>query len=116
MRGYLLRGGRILDPSQKMDEKADLLIEKGKIAAIGKDLHEARNRKRGDKTTDPIILEIQGKIVSPGLIDMHTHLREPGFEYKETIETGSRAAAAGGFDGRGLHAEHESGQRQSFRD
>lgn len=97
MRGILLRGGRILDPSQKMDEKADLLIEKGKIAAIGKDLHEARSRKRGDKTIEPIILEIQGKIVLPGLIDMHTHLREPGFEYKETIETGSRAAAAGGF-------------------
>ena len=97
MRGILLRGGRILDPSQKMDETADLLIEKGKIAAIGKDLHEARSRKRGDKTIEPIILEIQGKIVSPGLIDMHTHLREPGFEYKETIETGSRAAAAGGF-------------------
>jgi dihydroorotase len=97
MRGYLFRGGRIIDPSQKMDETADLLIEEGRIAEIGKDLREPRSRKRGDKAEGPVVLDIQGKIISPGLIDMHTHLREPGFEYKETIETGSRAAAAGGF-------------------
>jgi len=97
MRRYLLKGGRIIDPSQEMDETADLLIEKGRVAAIGKDLRGMRGRKGAEKGTEPVVLDIRGRVVTPGLIDMHTHLREPGYEYKETIETGSRAAAAGGF-------------------
>jgi dihydroorotase len=97
MRSYFLKGGRIVDPSQGMDETADLLIEKGRVAAIGKDIREAGSRKGVEKGTEPVVLDIRGLVVLPGLIDMHTHLREPGFEYKETIETGSRAAAAGGF-------------------
>ncbi|MBP6965339.1 MAG: dihydroorotase [Armatimonadetes bacterium] len=81
----LLRGGRIVDPAQGMDQVADLLIEDGRIARIGQ-----------IKTADQII-DVSGKFVLPGLIDMHVHFREPGFEYKEDIESGARAAVAGGF-------------------
>jgi len=87
----LLRGGRIIDPSQQLDDQMDLLIEGRTIADLGKGLTRA-----GDES-DLTILELEGKLVVPGLIDMHTHLREPGFEYKETVRTGSLAAAAGGF-------------------
>ena len=87
----LLRGGRILDPSQQLDDQVDLLIEGRTIAGLGKDLIRAGGE------SDLTILELEGKLVVPGLIDMHTHLREPGFEYKETVRTGSLAAAAGGF-------------------
>jgi dihydroorotase len=87
----LLRGGRIADPSQQLDDETDLLIEGRTIAGLGKDLIGAEG------TYDLSILELKGKLVVPGLIDMHTHLREPGFEYKETLRTGSLAAAAGGF-------------------
>lgn len=88
----LLKGGRIVDPSQNIDEEMDLLIEEGQIAQIGKDIH-----KSAKADSDLKILDLGGKIVAPGLIDMHTHLREPGFEYKETIQTGCEAAVAGGF-------------------
>ena len=87
----LLRGGRIIDPSQQLDDQVDLLIEGRTIAGLGKDLTRAGGE------SDLTILELEGKLVVPGLIDMHTHLREPGFEYKETVRTGSLAAAAGGF-------------------
>ena len=87
----LLRGGRIIDPSQQLDDQMDLLIEGRIIAGLGKDL------TRAGEESDLTILELEGKLVVPGLIDMHTHLREPGFEYKETVRTGSLAAAAGGF-------------------
>jgi dihydroorotase len=93
----LLKGGRIIDPSQTMDDKLDLIIEKGKIARIGRDL--SINEGKPSRTKGAIfdVLDVTDKIIVPGLIDMHTHLREPGFEYKETIETGSAAAVAGGF-------------------
>ncbi len=81
----VIKNGRILDPASGRDEVADLLIENGKVAKIGKDLS-------GDETIDAT-----GKLVTPGLIDMHVHLREPGREDKETIGSGSEAAAAGGF-------------------
>ncbi len=86
----LIRGGKIIDPSQKLDEKKDLLIEDGKIKAI---------EKPGKIPVSSVrkIIEAKGFWVLPGLIDIHVHLREPGFEYKETLETGSRAAIAGGF-------------------
>ncbi len=83
----LLKGGRIIDPSQGLDTTADLLVEDGRIAEIG-----SIEPKPGDHVED-----VTGKVVVPGLIDMHVHLREPGFEHKEDIETGSRAAVAGGF-------------------
>jgi dihydroorotase len=85
----LIKGGRILDPTQRIDEISDILIENGKIAQIGKD--------PAGSSEDLQILEVQGLLIVPGLIDMHTHLREPGFEYKETVRSGSLAAVAGGF-------------------
>ena len=89
----LLKGGRLVDPSQNLDEQMDILIENGKIIETGKTLNTS-----GRNVTEPLkTLDLKGLIVVPGLIDMHTHLREPGFEYKETIRTGSEAAAAGGF-------------------
>lgn len=84
----LLKGGRILDPSRGYDETADLLMEDGKIAAIG-----AKDAvKKGTE-----VIDVKGHLVVPGLIDIHTHLREPGHEYKESVQSGSEAAVAGGF-------------------
>jgi dihydroorotase len=83
----LIRNGTILDPSQQIEAQRDLLIRDGKVAAIGENL-AAENAETFDAT---------GLIVAPGFIDLHVHLREPGFEYKETIESGARAAVAGGF-------------------
>ncbi|MCX5836021.1 MAG: amidohydrolase family protein, partial [Deltaproteobacteria bacterium] len=86
----LLKGGRLVDPSQNLDEQMDILIENGKIIETGKTLNTS-----GINVAEPLnTLDLKGLIVVPGLIDMHTHLREPGFEYKETIRTGSEAAAA----------------------
>ena len=82
----LLTGGRVIDPANKINDKLDMLVEDGKISKIGKNL-------KAEKAES---LDVSGKIIVPGLIDMHVHLREPGFEYKETIETGTRAALAGG--------------------
>jgi dihydroorotase len=95
-----MKGARIVDPSQGFDKVMDLLIEKGKIAFIEERIAEAGlkpGRKEGEKCLKTAVMELKGKIIVPGLIDMHTHLREPGFEYKETIMTGSEAAVAGGF-------------------
>ncbi|RMF78693.1 MAG: dihydroorotase, partial [Planctomycetota bacterium] len=83
----LIRGGRVIDPSQQIDETADVLIVDGRVAAIGRDV--GRDAEK--------IIDAGGRIVAPGLIDMHVHLREPGFEHKETIATGTAAALAGGF-------------------
>ncbi len=83
----LLKRGRIIDPSQELDQVLDLLLEEGKIKAIDKDL-SAHGAK---------VVDCDGLLVTPGLIDMHVHLREPGEEWKETIATGTLAAAAGGF-------------------
>lgn len=82
---------RIINPYQNFDEKKDLLIENGKIEKIG-------NLDKND-LSDAEIFDFEGKICSPGLFDMHVHLREPGREDTETILTGSNAAAAGGFTG-----------------
>ena len=87
MSDLLLKGGRVIDPSQKLDEVADVLIRDGKIAEVGKDL----------KAENVEVKDVTGMIVCPGLVDIHCHLREPGLERKETIATGTRAAAAGGF-------------------
>jgi dihydroorotase len=83
-----LRGGRLIDPTSGKDESFDILIVDGRIEKLGKDLS-------ADRSFD--VVKLKGKIVAPGFIDMHVHLREPGFEHKETIETGCAAAAAGGF-------------------
>ncbi len=89
----LLKGGRVIDPSQHIDTVTDILIEDGKISLIQKDI----SLPEADSGGDFRIFDLKDRIVTPGLIDMHTHLREPGFEYKETIRTGSEAAVAGGF-------------------
>lgn len=90
MNSLLIRGGKVIDPSQKRNGLADILIEDGKIAAIEEPGTIPSSRAA---TT----IEAKGHWVLPGLIDVHVHLREPGLEYKETIETGTRAAVAGGF-------------------
>lgn len=87
----LIRGGQVLDPSQGLDCCVDVWIEDGKIAALGTDL----DGPSGDPTHR--VLEVSGCVVAPGFLDVHTHLREPGFEHQETIATGLAAAAAGGF-------------------
>jgi dihydroorotase len=83
----LIKGGRVIDPG-RVDGSADVLIENGKISAVGPDL---------TAPTDCRIINAQGKLVLPGFVDLHVHFREPGFEYKETIQSGSAAAVAGGF-------------------
>jgi dihydroorotase len=83
----LLKGGRVISPLQKLDDIADVLIDSGLITAIGKNL----------SSTDAKVYDAKSLIISPGLIDMHVHLREPGLEAKEDIGSGTRAAAAGGF-------------------
>jgi dihydroorotase len=80
--------GTLIDPQNKKNGLFDVVLENGKVAAI---------LPSGSKVADAEVLDAKGCIVSPGFIDLHTHLREPGFEYKETIETGTRAAAVGGF-------------------
>src|SRR4030043_518058 len=86
----LISGGRIIDPSQGIDKVADLLITKGKIAWLG-------DKGTAPSQSDLTTIDATGLIVCPGFIDLHCHLREPGFEDKETIATGTRAAAKGGF-------------------
>lgn len=83
----LLKGGRVMNPAVDFDETADVLIENGKVAKIAKDI----------PTDDADEYDVTGKLVTPGLIDMHVHFREPGQEAKEDFESGSKAAVAGGF-------------------
>ena len=82
----LIKNGRVVDPSQNLDKVCDVLIEDGLISKIAKDI-----KVKADE-----VFDAKGLVVTPGLIDLHTHLREPGYEAKETIETGTMAAAAGG--------------------
>lgn len=88
MSNILIKGGRVIDPASNTDKICDVLIEGHKIVAVG----EGLGLPQGGE-----IIDAAGKIVAPGLIDIHCHLREPGHERKETIATGTRAAAAGGF-------------------
>ncbi|HHY45198.1 MAG TPA: dihydroorotase [Firmicutes bacterium] len=86
-RNLLIRGGRVVDPASGFDGVADILVSEGKIARVGQDITPGEAE----------ILDASGMVVMPGLIDMHVHLREPGFEEKEDIASGSAAAAVGGF-------------------
>jgi len=83
---YLIKGGRVIDPANKVDDILDILVSEGKINKIGKDLNEKCE-----------LIDAKDLIVVPGLIDMHAHLREPGREDEETVFTGTRAAIKGGF-------------------
>ncbi len=87
----LLKGGRVIDPSQEIDKVMDVLIRDGAIAKTGQIDVQSMDGEPGE------VFDVSGKVVAPGLIDIHVHLREPGDEHKETIETGAAAAAAGGF-------------------
>ncbi len=86
-RPMLIRGGRVIDPAQSLDQVGDVLLRDGLVAAVGPNLN----------ADEAEIIEAAGQIVCPGFIDLHCHLREPGYEAKETIATGTAAAAAGGF-------------------
>ncbi|MFH1664728.1 MAG: dihydroorotase, partial [Candidatus Omnitrophota bacterium] len=83
----LIKNGRIIDPSQDMDTTGDIVIEKGKVARVGQAIEAA----------GAVVIAAGGKIVVPGLIDLHAHLREPGREDKETVKTGLAAAVSGGY-------------------
>jgi len=84
----LIKGGRVIDPTQQLDAAQDVLVENGKIKAIGEGLTAPEGAT---------IIDATGCYVTPGLIDMHVHLRDPGLEYKEDIVSGTRAAVTGGF-------------------
>lgn len=88
MRPILLVGGRLLDPSSGLDEPGDLLLRDGLVEAVGPNLQGPEEAER---------IDVEGRVVAPGFIDLHVHLREPGAEHKETIRSGARAAVAGGF-------------------
>src|SRR5262245_7327691 len=90
MNSLLLTGGRVIDPANRLDAVADVLILNGKIAALGADAAQ-------QSSPEIEALDANGLIVCPGLIDLHVHLREPGQTPKETIATGTAAAARGGF-------------------
>jgi len=88
MRPLLLKGGRVIDPSRGLDQRADVLLQDGKVAAVGTGLGAPDGAE---------VRDVGGAVVAPGLVDLHVHLREPGNEDVETIASGARAAAAGGF-------------------
>ena len=88
MASLLIKGGRVVDPSQGIDGQYDVLIENGRVVKIEKNISETEATE---------VLDVDGLIVSPGFIDLHSHLRDPGQEWKEDIETGSQAAVAGGI-------------------
>jgi dihydroorotase len=88
MTDLLIRGGRVIDPSRGTDGVADLYLKDGKIEAAGRNIPAQPGAE---------VLDATGKVVAPGLIDLHVHLREPGFEHAETVATGARSAVAGGF-------------------
>jgi dihydroorotase len=87
MSSLLITGGRVIDPASHLNGPAEVLIRDGRIESVGTGLRDS----------DAQVLDASGAVVCPGFIDMHVHLREPGIEHAETIETGARAAAAGGF-------------------
>ena len=87
MADLLFTGARVVDPTTGMDEVTDVRVAGGQIEAVGNALDAAGAER----------IDGEGLILAPGLVDLHTHLREPGFEHKETIETGTRAAATGGY-------------------
>ena len=90
---WLIRGGRVIDPQNQVDDLMDIYVHQGKII----DMQPVPPKRASKSFSDFRVIPAEGLVVTPGLIDIHTHLREPGFEYKETILTGTQAAVAGGF-------------------
>ncbi len=88
MAALLITGGRVIDPANQVDSSADVLVVDGKISAVGKDIPPPKEVE---------VLDAEGKMICPGLIDLHVHLREPGQTAKENLATGTAAAARGGF-------------------
>lgn len=86
MNSILIKNGHVVDPKNNIDEKLDVLIEDGLIVRVDKSIDAEADR----------VIEAENRIVAPGFVDLHVHFREPGYEYKEDIESGSRAAAKGG--------------------
>jgi len=95
MNRLVIKGGRVVDPSIGLDEVSNIYVMGGRIASIKAAADDTSELTPGAPGLD--IIDASGLVVTPGLIDVHTHLREPGFEYKETIATGAEAAKAGGF-------------------
>jgi len=100
----LFKNVRVLDPASGLDSRMDVLVQEGRIAEMGSEIPESKlgvgsaiQGQAGLSSPEGELVNGAGKVLVPGLIDMHTHLREPGFEYKETIASGSRAGAAGGY-------------------
>ncbi len=96
-----IKNGRVVDPSQKIDDICDILIEDNKIKDIRCGVQDKKRKTQASAaaagSSDTEIIDAAGMLVLPGLVDMHVHLREPGFEYKETIKTGTEAAVRGGI-------------------
>ncbi|HSB37205.1 MAG TPA: dihydroorotase, partial [Thermoanaerobaculia bacterium] len=84
----LIRGGRVVDPSRRLDQTLDLLLRDGVVAKVDERIPPPKGAE---------VVDAAGLVVAPGFVDLHTHLREPGYEYKETIASGTQAAAAGGY-------------------
>src|SRR2546428_10436839 len=103
-RRLVLGGGGVTAPSRDLGQPADVLIQDGKIAGVGASLGTPDGAE---------VRDVRGKVVAPGLVDVHVHLREPGNEDVETIATGARAAAAGGFTAR---SEEHTSELQSRSD
>ncbi len=99
----LIKGALVVDPAQGLEAPLDLLLEDGKIAVLAPPGTIPAEGRR--------VVEARGLVVAPGLIDMHVHLREPGEEYKETIETGTAGRGPGRLHRGGLHAQHQAGER-----
>ena len=87
--GVLIKNGRVIDPSQSLDMVSDIYIQEDRVREISKRIDAPRKADT--------VIDASGQVVAPGLVDIHVHLREPGYEHKETIKTGCLAAAAGGF-------------------
>ena len=94
MERLFLKGGHLVDPAAGIDGPRDVIVEDGRVAEIRSAGRETRD---DGKVRDARIIDVRDKIICPGLIDMHVHLRDPGHEHKEVIETGTQAAAAGGI-------------------
>ncbi len=88
----VLKNGRVIDPSRGLDEVCDVVIENDRVTRVGRGAADALDVQR-----DGRVIDCSGKWILPGMVDIHTHMREPGFEYKEDLRSGTRAAAIGGF-------------------